>query len=105
MELGDWVAWEFQNEDEEAPRSSENSEEVVPHPPIGRISPACLGLEGGGLEGRPGSQPSANAGRGARQTAVVADTKMQVFTTRSLPATSILSVYRCTAVLHDSPAA
>ncbi|CAM9472237.1 unnamed protein product [Ectocarpus fasciculatus] len=83
MEVGDWVAWEFQNEDEEAPRSSENREEVVPHPPLDRISPACLGLEGGGLEGgglegRPGSQPSATAGQGAQQTTLVADTKMQM---------------------------
>ncbi|CAN0456190.1 unnamed protein product, partial [Ectocarpus fasciculatus] len=52
-------------------------EEVVPHPPLDRISPACLGLEGGGLEVRPGSQPSATAGQGAQQTALVADTKMQ----------------------------
>lgn len=104
MELGDWVAWEFQNEDEEAPRSSENREEVVPHPPLDRISPACLGLEGGGLEGRPGSQSSTTAGQGLQQTTLVADTKMQVFTTRLLPA-SLLFVYRFAAVLHDSPAA
>ncbi|CBJ28476.1 hypothetical protein Esi_0107_0003 [Ectocarpus siliculosus] len=78
MELGDWVVWEFQNEDEEAPRSSRNSEEVVPYPPLDRIRPVCLGLEGGGLQGRPGSHPSATTGQGAQQTAVVADTKMQM---------------------------
>ncbi|CAN0319141.1 unnamed protein product [Ectocarpus sp. 12 AP-2014] len=106
MELGDWVVWEFQHEDEEAPRSSGSSEEVVPHPPFDRISPACLASEGGGLEGRPGSHPSATTGQGAQQTIVIADTNNQVWfaaassPTRSPPQPDGTGAHTTVSVAH-----
>lgn len=33
VELGDWVPWEFQSQDEEALSKSEDPEEIVPSPP------------------------------------------------------------------------
>ncbi|CAM9196760.1 unnamed protein product [Scytosiphon promiscuus] len=33
VELGNWVPWEFQSEDQDAPSNSEDPEEVVPSPP------------------------------------------------------------------------
>lgn len=33
VELGDWVPWEFQSEDQEAPSKSEKPDEIVPSPP------------------------------------------------------------------------
>ncbi len=54
VELGDWVQWEFQHEDDESPLSSENCDEVVPSPPAGMRREAGLalsGVKGGGLKG------------------------------------------------------
>eukprot|EP00903_Cladosiphon_okamuranus_P021250 g19521.t1 len=55
LELGDWVLWEFQTEDHEAPSDSENCEEVVPNPPPGvkvetTAPPPSSGAEGGAVE-------------------------------------------------------
>lgn len=62
VELGEWVAWEFQSEDEETPSSSEDSEEVVPNPPPapaagkeeGAAAAAAGGVEEGGKKGSEG---------------------------------------------------
>ncbi|CAM9509742.1 unnamed protein product, partial [Ectocarpus fasciculatus] len=35
VELGDWVPWDFQSEDEEALSKSEDPHEIVPSPPLG----------------------------------------------------------------------
>lgn len=47
VDLGEWVPWEFQSEDHEAPSNSENSNEVVPNPPPCKAAGAALsGMKG-----------------------------------------------------------
>lgn len=54
VELGEWVPWELQSEDHEAPSNSENCKEVVPDPPRGVEAPTTA-TPSGGEEGEGGA--------------------------------------------------
>lgn len=59
VDLGEWVPWEFQSEDQESPSNSESCDEVVPNPPPCEAGAALSGMKGGGLNGIPGMMPGA----------------------------------------------
>eukprot|EP00903_Cladosiphon_okamuranus_P011007 g10396.t1 len=63
VELGDWVTWEFQSEDHEAPSDSENSDEVVPNPPPFKAGAALSCMTGGGIGGVKGMSAAAVTGK------------------------------------------
>lgn len=66
VELGDWVPWEFQHENDEAPLPFDDSDEVVPSPPAGMTSRAASlsHVKGGGLAGELGGEKAPEAAGG-----------------------------------------
>lgn len=51
VELGEWVPWEFQGEDQESPSNSDNCDEVVPNPPPGIKAQTTATSDGEGRDG------------------------------------------------------